>query len=183
MSTEDAESNRKKVEAEIRQMEIDDVSAVYHLGEKLFTSDEFPILYRTWDAFEVTDHFTSDPEYCLVAETQDDKKIVGFILATTIEKEGTAWKKYGYVSWIGVDEEYRRTNLGYRLYRRLEEKLRKNGVRMIIADTDADNEVAIAFFKAIGFSVSSQHTWLAKTLRRGRDKGQNKDKNRTDEQK
>jgi len=183
MNAEDAENNKRKVEAEIRQMEIDDVSTVYHLGEKLFTSDEFPILYRTWDAFEVTDHFTSDPEYCLVAETEDDKKIVGFILATTIEKEGTAWKKYGYVSWIGVDEDYRRTNLGYRLYRRLEEKLRKNGVRMIIADTDADNEVAIAFFKSIGFSVSSQHTWLAKTLRRSRGKRQNKDKNRTDDEK
>ena len=39
---------KHKVEVIIREMEIDDLSAVYHLGEKLFTSDEFPILYRTW---------------------------------------------------------------------------------------------------------------------------------------
>ncbi len=38
---------RKKPEIIIRQMDIDDISPVYHLGEKLFTSDEFPILYRT----------------------------------------------------------------------------------------------------------------------------------------
>ena len=38
---------KHKIEVSIRAMEIDDVSAVYHLGEKLFTSDEFPILYRT----------------------------------------------------------------------------------------------------------------------------------------
>jgi len=54
--------NRKRPEVNIRQMEIDDIGSVYHLGEKLFTSEEFPILYRTWDAYEVTDHFTSHPD-------------------------------------------------------------------------------------------------------------------------
>jgi ribosomal protein S18 acetylase RimI-like enzyme len=157
---------KKRVETNIRQMEIDDISAVYHLGEQLFTSEEYPILYRTWDQYEVTDYFTSDPEYCMVAETEPDGKIVGFVIGTTIEKEGTAWKKYGYLSWIGVDEAFQRTNLGIRLYRKLEQRLRRNGVRMIIADTDADNEAAIAFFEAMGFSLSSQHVWLAKTIRR-----------------
>jgi ribosomal protein S18 acetylase RimI-like enzyme len=157
-------NKRRKVETEIRQMEIDDVSAVFHLGEELFTSEDFPILYRTWDAYEVTDYFTSDPDYCLVAETSG--KIVGFILANTIEKEGTAWKKYGYVSWIGVDHEYQRGNLGQRLYRRLEDRLEEDGVRMVIADTDADNEKAIYFFKALGFSIRADHVWMAKTLKK-----------------
>jgi ribosomal protein S18 acetylase RimI-like enzyme len=165
---------KRKIEAAIRQMEIDDISYVYHLGEQLFTSEEFPILYRTWDQYEVTDYFTSDPDYCLVAEAEG--KIVGFIIGTTIEKEGTAWKKYGYLSWIGVDEAFQRTNLGYRLYRKLEQRLHKHGVRMIIADTDAENEAAIAFFKAIGFSISSQHVWLAKTLQRP-----NKKNNKTED--
>jgi ribosomal protein S18 acetylase RimI-like enzyme len=160
--------NRKKTEVNIRQMEIDDIGSVYHLGERLFTSEEFPILYRTWDAYEVTDHFTSDPGYCLVADTT--RGVVGFILATTIEKEGTAWKKYGYVSWIGVDESFHRTNLGLRLYKRLEERFREDKVRMVIADTEANNEGAIAFFKAIGFSPSRQHLWLTKTLRRSAKK-------------
>jgi ribosomal protein S18 acetylase RimI-like enzyme len=157
---------KTKHEIEIRNMEIDDLSAVYHLGERLFTSEGYPILYRTWDPYEVTDAFTSDPNYCFVAELEDEGDIVGFALATTIEKEGTAWKKYGYVSWIGVDELFQRSNLGQRLYRRLEERFRKDGVRMIIADTDEDNEGAIAFFKAMDFSHSSNHVWLTKTLRR-----------------
>jgi len=55
---------KHKIEVSIRAMEIDDVSAVYHLGEKLFTSDEFPILYRTWDPYEVTEYFTTESEYC-----------------------------------------------------------------------------------------------------------------------
>ena len=155
---------KKKSEIIIRQMEIDDVSAVYHLGEKLFTSDEFPILYRTWDAYEVTDYFSSDPDYCLVAEVEG--KIAGFILANTIEKEGTAWKRYGYLAWIGVDEAYQRSNLGHRLYRKLEEKLLEDGVRMVIADTDAGNKGAIKFFEVLGFTDRARHIWLAKTIRR-----------------
>jgi ribosomal protein S18 acetylase RimI-like enzyme len=158
------DNKKKRAEVVIRQMEIDDISTVYHLGERLFTSEEFPILYRTWDPYEVSIHFTTDPDYCLVAEA--DGKVAGFIMGTTIEKEGTAWKKYGYVSWIGVDEAFQRSNLGHRLYRRLEERLQRDGVRMMIVDTEADNQEAIAFFQDMGFSLSSEYVWLAKTLRR-----------------
>ena len=97
--------------------------------------------------------------------------IVGFLLATTIEKEGTAWKKYGYLAWIGVDEGFQRNRLGRRLYRELEKRLAEKGVRMVIADTDGDNERAIAFFTSVGFSTRAQHLWLAKTLHRKAKKG------------
>jgi len=151
------------VEVEIREMEVDDIPSVYHLGERLFTSDETPILYRTWDPYEVTEYFSSDPSYCLVAESEGI--IVGFILGTTIEKEGTAWKKYGYLVWIGVDDDFQRTGLGRRLYRELEKRMREDGVRMLIADTEGDNDEAIAFFGSLGFSSRTQHLWLSKTLK------------------
>ena len=151
------------VEVEIREMEVDDIPSVYHLGERLFTSDETPILYRTWDPYEVTEYFSSDPSYCLVAESEGI--IVGFTLGTTIEKEGTAWKKYGYLVWIGVDDDSQRTGLGHRLYRELEKRMREDGVRMLIADTEGDNDEAIAFFGSLGFSSRTQHLWLSKTLK------------------
>ena len=157
-----------RIRVTIREMEVDDIASVYHLGEQLFTSEESPILYRTWDPYEVTEYFSSDPEYCLVAEAK--KIIVGFTLATTIEKEGTAWKKYGYLVWIGVDEAFQRTGLGRRLYRESEKRLRKDGARMVIADTEGDNEGAIAFFKAVGFASRTQHIWLSKTLKRSSKK-------------
>ena len=146
----------------IRQMEIDDIAAVYRLGEDLFTSEELPILYRTWDPYEVTEYFTSDADFCLVAELEG--KIVAFTLATTVEKEGTAWKRYGYLAWMGVDEAFQGTHLGHRLYRELEKRFRDEGVRMVMADTEGDNERAIGFFKAVGFSVRAEHMWLAKTI-------------------
>lgn len=161
-------NGKKTSEIEIRQMEIDDIPPVYHLGEELFTSEDSPMLYRTWDPYEVVECFASDPEYCLVAE--QDGKIVGFLLATTFEKEGTAWKKYGYISWMGVDEGIQRASLGRRFYRRIEEILQDDGARMIIADTQGDNTNAIAFFEAMGFSRRSEHVWLAKTLQRRKRK-------------
>jgi ribosomal protein S18 acetylase RimI-like enzyme len=160
---------KHKIEVAIRAMEIDDVSAVYHLGEKLFTSDEFPILYRTWDPYEVTEYFTTESEYCLVAETEDDR-IVGFVLANMVEKEGTAWKKYGYLTWIGVEEAFQRTNLGQRLYNKIEDTFQKKGARMVMADTDAENAGALAFLNAMGLSARAQHVWLAKTLHKPRKK-------------
>ena len=159
---------KRRFEAEIRPMEIDDVAAVYHLGEELFTSEQFPILYRTWDQYEVTDYFTTESEFCLVAEV--DNKIVGFVLANTVKKSGTAWKMYGYLSWIGVALGYQRTNLGQRLYKRLEDIFEEEGVRMIIADTEAENFKAIKFLRAMGFSARADHTWLAKTIQRKRKK-------------
>ena len=160
---------RRRIEVIVRQMEIDDLSVVYRLGESLFTSEEYPILYRTWDPYEVTGLFTSDPEFCLVAEVDD--RVVGFVLATTVVKEGTAWKRYGYLEWIGVAEGFQQARLGLRLYRRLEERFREEGVRMIIADTVVENEKAIGFFHRLGFTATGKHIWLAKTLRReeGRD--------------
>jgi len=161
-------SKAKARKAEIRQMDIDDIAAVYHLGEELFTSEDLPILYRTWDPFEVAEYFSSDPEYCLVAEV--DERIVGFVLANSITKEGTAWKKYGYLAWIGVDEDFQGMNLGRRLYREVERRLQADGVRMVIADTEGGNEEAIAFFARSGFTPRREHIWLAKTLRRSAKK-------------
>lgn len=170
MVREKPRTKNKKVE--IRQMDIDDIAAVYHLGEELFTSEDLPILYRTWDPFEVAEYFSSDPEYCLVAEV--DEQIVGFVLANSITKEGTAWKKYGYLAWIGVDEDFQRMNLGRRLYKEVERRLQTDGVRMVIADTEGGNEEAIAFFARSGFTPRREHIWLAKTLRRSGKKAEDK---------
>ena len=168
MPVQDAQARSRSSGVTTRQMEIDEIGPVYHLVEELFTSEEFPILYRTWDAYEVTDHFTSDPDYCLAAEMKG--KVVGLVLATTIEKEGTAWKRYGHLSWVGVAEDLQRTNLGLRLYKRLEESFREDGVRMVIADTEANNKGAKSLFQAIGFSLSRRHVWLTKTFRRPAEK-------------
>ena len=64
----------------IREMEIDDIPEVFHLGEILFEAQSLPNLYRTWDEFEVVELFLSDPEFCIVAEFEE--VMVGFALGT-----------------------------------------------------------------------------------------------------
>jgi hypothetical protein len=83
-------------EFSIREMELDDLAQVYHLGERLFTKDRYPFLYSTWDKREVLGHFNMEPELSLVADA--DGALAGFIIGTLIAK--ASWT-YGYIVWGG----------------------------------------------------------------------------------
>ncbi len=148
---------RRESELEIREMDIDDLAAVFHLGERIFTSEDNPTLYRTWDEFEVTSLFNSDPEFCLVSEA--DHTIVGFAMGTTVTKTRSAWK-YGYVVWLAVVPEWQRLGLGSRLFDKLAEKMIEDGVRIFMVDTEASNEPALNFFRKKGFGNPEEQIYL-----------------------
>jgi ribosomal protein S18 acetylase RimI-like enzyme len=150
-------------QAEIRQMTIDDLAAVFHLGEKIFTSEYSSSMYRTWDEYEITTLFNSDIELCIVAEL--NQQVVGFALATTVEKHNSAWK-YGYLVWIGVQPGLQKCGAGNLLFDEIKERMQEQGVRMIIIDTDADNEAGINFFKKQGFDNIQQHVYMTLNLSR-----------------
>lgn len=145
----------------IREMSLSDLPGVYALGEVLFSADKWPALYRTWDEYELAVHFASDGETCLVAE-QDDR-VVGFALGTLLEKRGSAWT-YGYLLWLGVDESVGRQGIAGRLFERITEIFIKLGARMIMVDTDAENEPALAFFRSQGFGQETPHVFLSRNL-------------------
>lgn len=169
MAKQKEPDKKRKPEIKIRTMEIEDIAPIFHLGEKLFTHEESPNLYRTWDEYEVVEFFTGDSDLCLVAD--DGTKIVGFVLATTIEKRRSAWK-YGYLVWIGVDEEYRGRNIGTRLFKEFLSLMEENRVRMLLVDIEAENEEAGAFFKKMGFHSPQDHIYLSLNLS-ARDKKEN----------
>jgi ribosomal protein S18 acetylase RimI-like enzyme len=155
----DPEENgtRKKLDIEIREMEVDDIPAVFHLGEKVFTAEKTPTLYRTWDEFEVVSMFTSDQEYCLVAELEG--MIIGFVLGNVIAKRKSAWK-YGYLVWLVVAPEFQRVGVASKLFNRFADKMTEDGVRMFIVDTEADNLSALYFFREKGFASPQQHIYM-----------------------
>ena len=146
---------------EMRKMEIDDLATVFHLGERLFTSQRVPNLYRMWDEFEVTSIFQDDPELCIVAEIE--KKLVGFAVGTTYTKYHSAWK-YGHLIWLGVDPEYYRFRVATKLFRHFRDIVQEKGVRMLLIDTDAENEPALKFFKKMGFGNPRKHIYLTLNL-------------------
>lgn len=147
----------------VRDMTIDDFSAVFHMGEELFTSDYSSSMYRTWDEYEITTLYNSDNELCLVAEADDE--LVGFALGTTVEKQNSAWK-YGYLVWIGVRPGLHQKGVGAKLFSEIKQRMVEQGVRMIIIDTDADNEAGIRFFKKLGFDNIQQHVYMTLNLSR-----------------
>ena len=162
MKTESiAETRLKRSPLKIRQMDIDDVAPVFHLGEALFRAEESPNTYRTWDKYEVVELFYADSEYCLVASLEDE--IVGFCLGNTITKTHSAWK-YGYLVWLGVAPAFQRSGVAEKLFRRFKDIMLKHNVRMLVADTEEENLPALKFFRKQGFRNPQKHIYLTMNL-------------------
>ncbi|UFS69432.1 GNAT family N-acetyltransferase [Geomonas sp. RF6] len=147
----------------VREMIIDDLSEVFHIGEMVFTADYSQSLYRTWDEYEITTLFNSDNELCLVAEQGD--RVLGFALGTTVKKHNSPWK-YGYLVWLGVRRDLQQAGVGERLFREMKRRMREQGARMIIVDTSADNLPAIRFFEKHGFNNKQEHVYMTLNLTR-----------------
>ncbi len=156
-SVEGPNKHKKRHHVTVRQMEIDDLATVFHLGERLFTAKVVPNLYRTWDEFELTSFFQGDPELCLTAEIEE--RVVGFALATTISKSRSAWK-YGYLVWLGIDPEFQGQGIGEKLFVHLRERMKEIKVNIMLVDTQADNLPALKFFRKMGFGHPEEHIYL-----------------------
>ncbi len=146
----------------VRDLEIDDLASVYHLGKRLFTKARLPALYRTWEPYEVTYYYNTDGEFCLVAESENGD-LAGFALGTTVEKDGAAWR-YGFLAWLGVAPEYQRQSVAGALLKEFERRVRDEGARMLIVDTEGNNTPALNFFERHGFARPTSHVWLTKSL-------------------
>ena len=152
---------KKRPAVVVRQMEIDDLPTVFHLGEQLFKAEVVPNLYRTWDDYEVAAFFLGDSEFCLVAEVED--RLAGFLLGTTVVKGRSAWK-YGYLEWLGVDPSLHGLGIGERLFQHFRRLMLKNGVNILLVDSEADNIPALRFFRKMGFRHPRQHIYLSLNL-------------------
>lgn len=147
----------------IREMTIDDFPAVFHIGEDVFTAESFRTLYRTWDEYEVTTFFNSDSELCLVAEAAG--AVLGFALGTTVTKHNSPWK-YGYLVWLGVRTDIQQDGVGSGLFKEIKNRMKEQGVRMMIIDTSADNLPAVRFFEKHGFGDVQEHVYMSLNLTR-----------------
>jgi ribosomal protein S18 acetylase RimI-like enzyme len=157
-----------------RPMELRDAAAVYHLGEEIFHSDSFPQLYRTWDAFEVTEMLATSDETCIVAEEIDPaaaataassgdaaaappaSKIVGFVFGHITEKRKRE-QSSGMLGWVGVAPSHQRRNIGTVLVHKLFSILLEEGINLVIADTPMENVPAIRFLQRMGFGSPVSH--------------------------
>jgi ribosomal protein S18 acetylase RimI-like enzyme len=154
---------KKKPQVEIRQMVLEDLSKVWHLGEKIFTPSSLQFTYRTWNVDELLSLFNSDPELCLVADDAYSKKIVGFAIGTILKRPFSPWT-YGYFLWAGVKKMRQRGGVGRRLYRELEKRFKEKGVRIVIVDVESNNLAGIRFIKKLRFKEAQTYVWYSKNL-------------------
>jgi len=145
----------------IRPAKIDDLAAMFHLGEKVFTAQDAANLHRTWDEYEVTSVFNSDPEHLAVADL--DGKVIGFSISSIIDKSRSAWT-YGYLVWLAVDPGFTGYGVGGMLFDHCRSVMEEAGARMLMVDTQADNEPAIRFFTRRGFANPTDHVYLTLNL-------------------
>ncbi|MCL6579334.1 MAG: GNAT family N-acetyltransferase [Candidatus Bathyarchaeota archaeon] len=163
MNKRKTSSKKHKPNIEIRQMVLEDLSEVWHLGEKTFTPSSLQYTYRTWNTDELLSLFNSDPELCLVAEQTKTNKIVGFALGTILKRPFSPWT-YGYFVWAGVQKRFQKTGVGRRLYRELEKRFKDKGARIIMVDVESNNPAGIRFIKKLGFKEAQTYTWYSKNL-------------------
>ena len=145
----------------VREMELEDLPAVYALGESVFTADKWPSLYRTWDEYEPVSLFYSDGEFCFVAEVKN--RLVGFALGSLIEKRNSSWT-YGYLTWLATDQAQKRKGIATLLIAEITDAFIHAGARMMIVDTDAKNKAAIKLFRKHHFLHEDRHVYLSKSL-------------------
>ncbi|MHB1306264.1 MAG: GNAT family N-acetyltransferase [Limisphaerales bacterium] len=148
---------------EIREMELHDIPAVYELGQRLFTADRWPTLYRSWDDHELTQLFNTDGETCLVAADTENDRIVGFALGRMMEKPRSAWR-YGWLLWLGIAPLYKRHGVARRLVNQLTALFIERDARIMQVDTDEENQAGLRFFRKQGFGQELRHVYLSLNL-------------------
>lgn len=144
----------------VRAMGIDDMHAVYELGDKVFGDNKKPNMFRFWEPSGVLDLFETDSETCLVAELGNE--IVGFCLGTTIVKKRSAWK-YGYIIWLGISPVHQGLGIGTRLFQHFQRLMVEENVRMLLIDTQADVP-AVKFWEKQRFGHTQDHVFYSKKM-------------------
>jgi ribosomal protein S18 acetylase RimI-like enzyme len=86
-------------------------------------------------------------QFALVVER--DSQLVGFLFGFMT----TATPPVGYIHLLGIHPDFRRRGIGRLLYAKFEEDSRAGGCTTLKAMTTPGNETALAFHKALGFTV------------------------------
>ena len=132
-----------------REMSLSDLPAIYALGETLFprpTSGRPCTAPGTNMNWPCTSPRTARPAWW-------PKWTTGWWGSPWAPcwRSGAAPWTYGYLLWLGVDGTVARQGIAAKLFERMTELFIKLGARMIMVDTDAENEPALAFFRSQGF--------------------------------
>ncbi len=148
----------------IRELQLTDVPMVVELGITAFTEETLPMLNRTWGETEVLNCYTSDPEFCLVAESRG--KLIGFTLGTLMLPDPSRKNvsAYGWLLWIGVSPKHQRNGVAAKLADKLSRRFKEAGAGFVLVNSDETNSPAADFFTGTRFEPAARHIYFTRKL-------------------
>ena len=148
----------------VRELRLNDIAAVVELGHEAFTPKTLPLLCQTWGEAEVLNNYTSDPEFCLVAE--HDRHVIGFTLGTLMVPDPAkrAVRAYGWLLWIAVSPSRQHHGIATKLADKLARRFKSAGAHFMLANSASENSPAISFFSHNGFRDQTTHHYFTRPL-------------------
>ncbi|KQL21183.1 GNAT family N-acetyltransferase [Cytobacillus solani] len=111
-----------------------------------------PLINKWWGGRQMSDmlpklffdHFTNTS---FVVEKEGE--IVGFLIGFLSQ----SYSNEAYIHFIGVHPDYRRHNIGKKLYNEFFNKVKQNGCKIVRCVTSPVNKVSIAYHTKMGFVI------------------------------
>ena len=121
----------------IRNVEPTDIFAVIKLSYETLTERYSPSLFNYF--------YETFPQGFLVAEKNG--KLIGFIIGTKTTED------FVRILMLGVSATYRKKKVATNLIKRFFEIMHENNVIKIYLEVRTNNEIAIRFYKKMGFNI------------------------------
>lgn len=149
---------KKPVRVKIREMEIGDIESVWNMGEEQFL--EIERLNWDWTPESIGKYLDPEEGFGFVAEKNGD--VAGFIL---VEYNWSLQKRRaGSIEWIMVNKKYRNIGIGTQLIKRALTKLRRNGMKEVIATIWSKNKPSLKTFNKMEFKTRGKLIFKSRKL-------------------
>ena len=140
----------------IRPLTETDVDSVYQLGirEPAFSFDQSTIGF--WSKEQLTAWFSSEKDVCLGAFSETGTKLIGFaMVAVHPPTKKAIWENLWVIS------EARGLGIGELLTRKLQRKLKQNGISHACFLVNHDNPQALHHFRQAHFPECGVFSWFS----------------------
>jgi ribosomal protein S18 acetylase RimI-like enzyme len=144
---------------QIRSLEVNDYDAIMDLWQRSGLSALRPNGRDSRDAFsrQLQSGTTSlGADGCQVAlGILKDNQLIGAVIATHDGRKG-------WINRLAIDPKHRRKGLATQLVAAAEETLKAQGIRVIAALIEQENEASLALFQQIGYRLHDDICYLSK---------------------
>ncbi len=128
----------------IRDMEIDDLSAVFQLGESIFGKGKES--GRSWNEQNLAEAIADEIGLSSVAVRK--KQLLGFLIG----RRETGDKPAGRIMWLGIREKFKNSGIETGMIKRFRESAVSRKLSILKTEIDTDDIHLLEIFQKFGFT-------------------------------